>query len=93
MSYVWCYWYRCCVNNSLNEAGLTNDSDCVHYVGNDIVMVALLVMNVNMTSWSHLSKNGDLCFADLHILFHANVDFRQQRNQRRSLQRLLVCQQ
>ena len=52
------YWYRCSVNNSLNEAGLTNDSDCVHYVGNDIVMVALLVMNVNMTSWSHLSKNG-----------------------------------
>ena len=40
------YWYRCCVNNSLNEAGLTNDSDCGHYVRNDIVMVALLVMNV-----------------------------------------------
>ena len=88
-----CGVYWCCVNNSLNEAGLTNDSDCGHYVRNDIVMVVLLVMNVNMTSWSHLSKNGDLCFADLHILFHANVDFRQRRNQCRSLRRLLVCQQ
>ena len=53
-----CGVYWCCVNNSLNEAGLTNNSDCVHCVGNDIVMVVLLVMNVNMTSWSHLSKNG-----------------------------------
>ena len=30
------YWF--CVNNSLNKAGLTNDSDCGHYVGNGIVM-------------------------------------------------------